>query len=283
MRRAWIYAKATIDFNKLTLVEKALLESGLEVAVNPTYPIQSSLPRVTPIEALKWADLAIVIGGDGTFLKAFHETRGHIPMLGVNSGDSVGYLMEVLVSQFEYALQLVLTKNFKIEERLIGFATSGSWNSIFLNEIVITSLHHDKLVQFKVVVDDDPIIMGRLDGLITATPTGSTAYALSAGGPVIDLTLEAFALVPLAPFTALAKPIVISSKKDIRIEATEKCRLTVDGLDTRALEECSIRISESPTKLKFIKLPISENTWSRLYRRLVDLPPKLRLKPEHNQ
>jgi len=270
-RRVWLYAKADIGSRELLHLEKSLEDSGLEVAVHPSYPSSERFPRIPAGEAAKWADLIITVGGDGTLLKAYHEAGGALPFLGVNCG-SIGYLMEVPLSRFKDALELILAGDYRIEERMVGLISAERWRSEFVNEVVVTSPHHSKLIRLSVRVNGFTLLQGRLDGLIVATPTGSTAYALSAGGPIVDTDLHAFSIVPLAPFTALAKPLVVSSSKRVEVAVGDACRVTVDGLHSHQLEACTASFAEAPSTLKLVKLPIGEDPWIKLVRRLTDAP-----------
>lgn len=257
----------------LAALETSLVELGFEVAVHPSYPSPRFAPRIDAEQASRWADLALVVGGDGTLLKALHETGGRIPVLGVNSGDSIGYLMEVTLDQAPRALELIARGEYKFEERLIGFVSVGNWSSIFVNEVVAITARCGSLIGARVEVDGETLMEGRLDGLIVATPTGSTAYALSAGGPIVDPSLRAFALVPLAPFTALLKPIIVSSARKVSVTIGEKCMIVVDGVVTHCFSRCTALATEAPISLRLIKLPFSESVSSRLRRRLLDLTP----------
>lgn len=270
VRRVWVYAKPSVDQIKLSQLERSLRASSLEVAVHPSYPT-SSMRRMPAREAAEWADVALVVGGDGTLLRVYHETRGALPLLGVNVG-SVGYLMEVSIARVGEALELLSTGEYEIEERIVGLASTGQSSYEFVNEAVVSSPEHSRLIRASVYVDNALFLQGRLDGLIVATPTGSTAYALSAGGPVLDTTLHAFSIVPIAPFTALAKPLVVSSRRRVEV-ATERCRLTIDGLRSLELEACTVRFTEAPSRLRLVRLPIGEDHWTKLVRRLTDTPP----------
>jgi len=271
VHRVWLYAKVDVEPKNLLHLEKGLEASGLEVAVHPSYPFSERFPRIPASEAAKWADLIITVGGDGTLLKAYHEAGGSLPFLGVNCG-SIGYLMEVPLPRFKEALELILAGDYRIEERMVGLISTERWSSEFVNEVVVTSPHHSRLIRLSVRVNGAALLQGRLDGLIVATPTGSTAYALSAGGPIVDVDLRAFSIVPLAPFTVLAKPLVVPSSKRVEIEVEGACRLTVDGLRSHQLEACTASLTEAPSTLKLVKLPIGEDPWTRLVRRLTDAP-----------
>ena len=123
-----------------------------------------------------------------------------------------------------------------------------------------------------VVAGGEVIAEGRVDGLIVATPTGSTAYAMSAGGPIVDPLLNALAVVPIAPLTALFKPVVVSADRELKITVEGSCTVVVDGLFARNMDSCTITISRAETTLKLIRTPSSEPRVCRLRRRLLDMP-----------
>lgn len=271
MRRVWLYVGAGVEPEKLLRLERSLEASGFEVAVHPSYPLASRVPRIPASEAAKWADLIIAVGGDGTLLKAYHEAGNALPFLGVNCG-SIGYLMEVPLPRLEEALALILAGKYRVEERMVGLVSAEQWSSEFVNEVVVTSPHHGKLIRLSVHVDGAVLLQGRFDGLIVATPTGSTAYALSAGGPVVDANLHAFSIVPLAPFTALAKPLVVASSRRVEVAVEGACLVTVDGQSARKFKACTVSFTEAPNTLKLVKLPVGEDPWTKLVRRLTDTP-----------
>jgi len=269
----WIYAKHGIKPEEWARLEGALKSCHLEAAVHPSHASSSGLRALSAGEAASWADAVVAVGGDGTLLRAYHETRGALPILGI-SCRSVGYLMEVPLSQVEEAFRLIADGEYWVEERIVGFASAGRWSAEFVNEVLVTPLHRERPARFTVRSDGSTLLQGRLDGLIVATPTGSTAYALSAGGPVLDPQLHAFSIVPLAPLTALAKPLVVSSNRrvEVVVAADRGCAATVDGLGFVQLEVCTILIAEDPRTLKLLKLPIGEDPWTKLVRRLTDTP-----------
>jgi len=270
--RVWLYSKREQASSLIIKLEKLMRKRGMEVAVHSSAPPELHAVRMSAAEAKRWADLAVVVGGDGTLLRAFHEVGSTLPILGINSG-SVGFLMEVMPDQVERAVEALVKGDYVIEERMSGIALIGGREYSFINEIVLSSPRHDKLIRISSYVDGALVQSGRADGLIVATPTGSTAYALSAGGPVLDPQLSAFVLVPIAPFSALLKPVVFSSSRRITISIDCRCRIVVDGLVSLEAEPCEVEVRGVPGGLRLIKLPFSEELWSRLRRRLTDTIP----------
>lgn len=273
VRRAWIYAKRDVKPEEWARLRGALESCSLQAAVHPSHASLSGLPALPASEAVRWADVVVAVGGDGALLRAYHETGGALPILGV-SCRSVGYLMEVPLSRVEEAFRLIAGGEYWVEERMVGLASAGRWSAEFVNEVLVTPFHRERPARFTVRADGLTILQGRLDGLIVATPTGSTAYALSAGGPVLDPQLRAFSVVPLAPLTALAKPLVVSSSRrlEVAVAPDRGCAATIDGLEPLQLETCTVIVAEAPRTLKLVKLPIGEDPWTKLTRRLTDTP-----------
>jgi NAD+ kinase len=190
-----------------------------------------------PAAAAK-SDIAVVVGGDGTLLAAARQLGDRqVPILAINYG-GLGFLTEVTMEEMHPALERVLAGDFATEQRMmIDVAFSRGNKQIArhraLNDVVINRGTMSRLVDLEARVDGDEVALFRCDGLIVATPTGSTAYNLSAGGPIIFPTMSAMVLTPICSHTLTNRPIVLSS--DVRIEITlqstqeEEVYATVDG------------------------------------------------------
>ncbi|MEY8353054.1 NAD(+)/NADH kinase [Lachnospiraceae bacterium 54-53] len=169
-------------------------------------------------------ECVITLGGDGTLIQAARDLAGrNIPMLGINRG-TLGYLTQVSrTGEIEPALSALLDGDFKLEERMMlegrAYGTGGTvYQDIALNEIVITRSQNLKMLRFKVYVNQEFFNEYRADGLIAATPTGSTAYNLSAGGPIIVPDSRMMVLTPICSHALNARSIVLSGDDRIRIE-----------------------------------------------------------------
>jgi NAD+ kinase len=205
-------------------------------------------------------DLAIVLGGDGTMLWAARIFASNdVPLLGVNLG-GMGYITEVVSKDLLPTMDHVLKGNFITEKRMMLSAQhirdGKSLSSIdALNDVIVNKGNRATIIRFEVLVDDVPITHYQADGIIIATPTGSTAYSLSAGGPILYPTLSSILLTPICPHTLTNRPIVLSgdTKVDIRLASkSEDVILTHDGLVSNTLEEgdiISIKRSENITTL----------------------------------
>lgn len=165
------------------------------------------------------ADVAIAIGGDGTLLGVARSLFGWgKPLLGVNLGH-LGFLTDVAAKDIEAMLNAIVAGEFDIEERILLEASMpGSVHKgLAFNDVVFSNGGGGRLAQFDVYVDDLPVFSLRADGLIITTPTGSTAYALSANGPILHPSLAAIALVPLNPHSLTARPITLPSSARVEV------------------------------------------------------------------
>lgn len=168
-------------------------------------------------------DIALVIGGDGTFLKAARFfSRYNIPILGFNMG-RLGYLAQARPDEYEAIIKKLLKENYSIEKRLMLKAA----NQIALNDVVVKGENLNRTSTLDLFINNKKICSYVADGLIVSSPTGSTAYSLSAGGPIISPNLNCFIIVPICPHTLNTRPIVIPSDETIEIKIKEKGNLNV--------------------------------------------------------
>ena len=169
------------------------------------------------------ADLAVVIGGDGTMLTAARDlVRRRVPLVGVNQG-RVGFMTDIAHDDMQAGIGAILAGDYTLEERALLDAEifrgkKSLERTIALNEAVVGRGAQGRLIEFQLTIDGEFIYKLRGDGVIVATPTGSTAYALSAQGPILHPAVPAFALVPLAPHTLSARPVSVSDKSVIEIQ-----------------------------------------------------------------
>ena len=191
-------------------------------------------------EFLESIDLVIVIGGDGSILSACRKiASSNVPLLGINLG-RLGFLTDITPDEIESRVGLVLAGEFKQTERFM-LSTSITRNGeeigsgTALNDIVLHPGMSVRMMEFELYVDGEFVYSQRSDGLIVATPTGSTAYALSAGGPLICPEIDALVCVPLNPHTLSSRPIVLHGDSEIEIRVNSKHELhpsvTCDGQD----------------------------------------------------
>lgn len=217
-----------------------------------------------PIDQLyKIADIIITIGGDGTIIRfAKRAASDGKAVLGINAG-RVGYLADI--EQNEYGLLSKLkTGEYSVEERMmLKIIVKENGNLIgeyeALNDAVISSGYLSRIIDVTASVNGGDVITYHADGLIASTPTGSTAYSMSAGGPVIDPSMKCVCLTPICSHSLSAKPILIGGDKQIKLKAFSKKRtdiyLSVDGRKvTNVKPHTEILISESENKVKLIRI-----------------------------
>ncbi len=174
-------------------------------------------------------ELAIVLGGDGTILRAAELVRGthSAPVLGINMGH-VGFLAEIERDAMDDAVQRVIARDYVVEERLAlavrvkdaaGEVVFETWA---LNEATVEKASRERMIEVVVEIDGRPLSSYGCDGMVISTPTGSTAYNFSAGGPVIWPTVEAIAVIPLSAHALFARPLVVSPDASVAIEMLER-------------------------------------------------------------
>lgn len=207
--------------------------------------------KVFDIDNLEnYGEFTFVIGGDGTLLKAARfYSASEVPVLGINLG-RLGFLSQANVSEIDVVVDKVLKNEFSIEERLM----LESENSLALNDFVIKGCNTYRTSKFYLEINDKFVCDYIADGLIISTPTGSTAYGLSAGGPVLYPTLDALVIVPICPHTLNARPLVVPSSESITVKTSDKLlSVAVDGSETKeCVKQISIKISEQKAKLAFL-------------------------------
>lgn len=212
--------------------------------------VDLKVPFVDRATIAERCDLAIIVGGDGTFLNAARSlAESDIKLLGINMG-RLGFLADVVPGEMTIALDRILSGDYEEEDRFLLDARvvrDGELviNTVALNDVVAHSGRIARLLEFKTFIDDRLVSQQRSDGLIVSTPTGSTAYALSSGGPLLHPTLNAMVLVPICPHTLSARPIVVDAESAIEIVLVSaeqrEAVLTSDGQTTTALA-CGDRI-----------------------------------------
>lgn len=234
--------------------------SGYDVVVDEdTYRYLREFDEsdVLPLEDFD-VDFIIAIGGDGTILRVEHKTKKEIPILGINMG-TLGFLTEVEPHETFFALSKLLEGDYFIDERikLRTFIDGEASVPDALNEVAILTGIPGKIIHLKYYIDGGLADEIRADGLIVSTPTGSTGYAMSAGGPFIDPRLSVTVIAPLAPIALNSRPMIVPahSTVDVRnVAPTREIILTVDGqFYTYLAPETEITIKLSPRKTKFVR------------------------------
>ncbi len=213
---------------------------------------------------------AIVVGGDGTFLTAARfYAEFEIPVFGVNIG-RLGFLAQLNPDNLKIGIQKIIEGKFKVEERLMIKACNNSSYSTALNDIVIKNGEISRSAQLFLDINDRHVCDYVADGLIISTPTGSTAYTLSAGGPVVVPELEAIVIVPICPHALTTRPIVVPAEEKLSVKiktGSDSVYLTADGqVNVKLNIEDEISIIQNEHKAKLILLEKENNGFYSILR-----------------
>lgn len=204
-------------------------------------------------------DLAVVIGGDGTLLNVARSLAANrVPLIGVNVG-RLGFLADISTNDMLEVIGTVLDGEFQTEERFLLHADIVREGEVIhtfnpFNDVVLNKGGLARLIEFDIYIDGDFVSGFRADGIIVATPTGSTAYALSAGGPILHPTVPAIVLVPICPHTLSNRPLAVNSDSEIEIVLTDEqsAHVTFDGQSTytiRNQDRVLVRRGDTPVTL----------------------------------
>jgi NAD+ kinase len=220
-----IHGARSDAFNVARAAAKGLLANNIAVACADADSGQLEIPEVTSASDASGCELVVVFGGDGTILRGIEIAREHdIPVLGVNLGH-VGFLAEAEPEDIERVISVVVNNKWSVEERLALSITATDadgrkWESWALNEIAIEKFNREHMANLLVSIDERPVSQWACDGVLVATPTGSTAYAFSAGGPVVWPEVEAMLVVPVSAHALFSKPLVVSPASVVDVEIT---------------------------------------------------------------
>lgn len=225
-----LHPSRTMATDLAVRVAEAALDRAIEVTVDATDAgrVPGSIPRDGDDLS---ADVVLAVGGDGTVLEAARRALGTgLPIVGVNAGN-VGFLAEIQPNRIGDALDALKLGNYSITERMTLQATTADRSLSALNDVVVEKEESQNIVRIRVSADGEDLVEYRADGVIVATPTGSTAYNFSAGGPLIDPELHAVAVTAVAPHTLFARPLVFGPETKLRLEVAGEraARLNGDG------------------------------------------------------
>ncbi len=231
-------------------------KAGFEVLSN----FSKKLAHISPLESVSGVEVAVVLGGDGTILRAAEIVQGYkIPILGINMG-TVGFLAEISRPSVDAIVTALLAKSYSGEERLLlkhsverkGAVVHSGWA---LNEVTV-GRNDSQMVELFVQIDGRPLSRWGCDGVIAATPTGSTAYAFSAGGPVVWPAVHAIIFLPLAAHALFSRPMVISPDSVIAIDIeSSNAQLSSDGMRTFTLDKSDrVTISKEGHTVELVHL-----------------------------
>ena len=246
-----------IDIKSFDSMIKSLSEKKVDLFIEESQDYENDIIlKLDKQSFVNKVDLIIVFGGDGTLLNSARQyLDSQIPILGVNMGN-VGFLTDLSVDNFETTITDILSGNYKIEERNLVSAQFDGNHLYGLNEVVIHSGAYAQLMRYRLSVNNKVVYEQRSDGLIVATPTGSTAYSLSAGGPIIHPSLDVWTILPMLPQSLSSRPFIISSDENVEMELFEgpndSAKICVDGQDDIDISY-GVKISISKMK-KTLKL-----------------------------
>ena len=216
-------------------------------------------------------DMVVVIGGDGTILRTVSQMKDlQVPILGINMG-GVGFLADIEPEEAIAYMKSITT--VKIEERIrINVRNGAEVVGTALNEIAILHNHGGDLISFAIMIDGVTVQVFKADGLIISTPTGSTAYAMSAGGSIVDpLIHDGYLIVPVAPYLLSSRPQLVSTKRklEIVIKYTDSANIVVDGVNVGEVKSCipiEIQIDPNPAKFVFVNRNFFKKVGDKLRR-----------------
>jgi NAD+ kinase len=226
-------SEATSPHQALEGLLAQLRRRGLRVLADQSVPPALLGDAVIAVDAERMgreSDLVIALGGDGTLLSAARRLVDFgVPIMGINLG-RLGFLVDISPEDVDIRLDEILAGSFISEDRFMLTATlrrgdgSGAAPTVAFNDVVLHSRDAVRMIEFETFIDGRFVNIQRADGLIVSTPTGSTAYALSGGGPIIHPTLEAIVLVPVSPHTLSNRPLVVGADAQIELRFSEHSR-----------------------------------------------------------
>ena len=255
-----------------------LMDQGLEVSFEAATAMNigvTDFEALSPTQMGQRCDLAVVVGGDGTMLGIARElARQNLPLVGINQG-RLGFITDVPLSDFRDTLRPMVAGDYEEEHRTM--IEGGVWRDgekifegLSLNEVVVSRGATASMVELRIDIGDEFVANLRADGLIVSSPTGSTAYALSAGGPILHPGIAGLLLVPIASHTLSNRPIVLPDQGEIRIQIVAG-RDASANFDMQSLASLlhgdQVRVRRSAHKVRFLH-PLGWSYYATLRRKL---------------
>jgi len=259
-----------LDLKNITVVYNADIKGAQEFAskVSECFykkGLTDSLPEIFDTNNIHGSSgFCVAVGGDGTLLKcARHFSETNVPVFGFNMG-RLGYLAQALPDELDFVVEKIKEKDFRIEERTMLQSSAGN---VALNDMVIKKELNARTAVLNLFINEKPISSYMADGLIISTPTGSTAYALSAGGPVVSPDIDCLLIVPICPHTLASRPVIVNSNETLTVRMCENTgyQITADGQDIRKFKK-EITIQKYKTCAKLLLLNKEKSDFYRVLR-----------------
>jgi len=269
-------------------IVSTLKSKGTEIVVEEKLAKKIGL-KGKPIKDID-ADMLICIGDDGVILKTLLELQDkQVPLLGVRTPGNLGFLAETSTTNFDTYIDNILEGNWKVEERSrIEAEVDGEKLPPVLNEIAIFAKRSATLIHYSLKINEEFMWRDSADGVIVSTPSGSTAYALSAGGPIVTYDTPVLVVVPVNSLNQARRPLVVSDNREIIIDEIESpvtCEIILDGRIRRNIEEETVKVRKSKYSALFVKLsegvftPLKEKLYMKVrqWEERETLPPSAKL------
>lgn len=260
------HRKETFDVTKG--LSEWLQKRGVEVYVEKELGAEiGNIKSVSRTELPEFVDMILVFGGDGTFLSVARLVCIHdIPILGVNLG-GLGFLTEITLEELYPMMEYILSGKYEIEKRemldaVIHRKAERVGDYVVLNDVVVNKGAVARIIDLAIYINGSHVTTFKADGIILSTPTGSTAYSLSAGGPIVYPTLPLTIITPICPHTLTDRPLVVSNETTVRVKVltdTPDIYLTLDGqVGVNLRMGDVIEVRKSDTSVKLIKSPFRD-------------------------
>ncbi|MBR5101624.1 MAG: NAD kinase [Muribaculaceae bacterium] len=271
MKTILIFGNAFIDNKEAQVIEMIaqLQERGFEVLIEKKFlkllKVNNAKLAVKPFDSQNTpndAYAAISVGGDGTFLRTTHNIgNSNIPIMGINAGH-LGYLTAGSLADHQKLITALCKGDYRTEERAVLEVSTDSGIAIKypygLNEIAILKRDTSSMIEMETVVNGKPLTTYSGDGLVVCTPTGSTAYNLSAGGPIVEPTTPCVVLSPVSPHSLTMRPLVLRDDSKISIKVitrTPVFQVSVDGAEVSCPSGTTVTIKRAAHNVKVVQLP----------------------------
>lgn len=242
-------------------VAAACLSAGITLLAEPAVTMATPTSAMTIDQMVQASDALLVLGGDGTILRAISCMHGDFkPVLGVNLG-TLGFLAECMPKDIFASVARLAEGDYSLEQRMLMHARLEGDDTVHtaLNDVVVTRGSFSRMINADIYVRDMLAARYEGDGTVIASPTGSTAYSLSAGGPIVEPCMDCFVLAPICPHTLSSRPLVVSAGSRLRLELTPRGEdggmlLSVDGLQCAILHnKAALHIRRSEKTLPFVR------------------------------